>query len=383
MKRSNTSTEFARRALDHLNAGTTDQAPEILELPVAAYLDPDRFRREFDAIFFNHPQALLLSIEIPEPGDYVARTVMTKPIVAIRGKDGKARVFLNVCRHRGAKVCPDGKGNQPRFVCPYHSWSYDTAGKLIGVSGKNKFGATNSAELGLTELPSSEKAGVIWAILTPGQSLDIDIDEWLSDMRGELEKLELDGWYIVDQRAVPGPGWKVTMDGYLEAYHHDTVHANTLAKHTIGNLLVHDVYGHHQLLTMGRRNLGELGELPESQWEAEGYIRQIHCIFPNFQLSGIRGGHCLVSQILPGETPDESVTIQTILAARKPETPEEIADSQAFSALAWKAVAEEDYPIGFGIQAGLKSGANDHFLIGRNEPGIQHYHRTVGELAGA
>jgi phenylpropionate dioxygenase-like ring-hydroxylating dioxygenase large terminal subunit len=381
MKRSNTASDFARRALDHLNAGTTDQAPAVMELAVTTYLDPDRFKREFEAIFFHHPQALLLAIEIPEPGDYVARTVMTKPILAVRGKDGKARVFLNVCRHRGAKVCAEGKGNQPRFVCPYHSWSYDSAGKLIGMYGKAKFGDADPAELGLTELPSAESAGVIWAILTPGETLDVDA--WLGEMRGELEKLELHDWYIVDQRPLPGPGWKVTMDGYLEAYHHDTVHANTLSKHTIGNLLVHDVYGHHQLLTMGRRNLGELGELPESEWDAGNYIRQIHCIFPNFQLSGIRGGHCLVSQILPGETPEQSVTLQTILAARKPETPEEIADSEAFSAMAWEAVGAEDYPIGFGIQDGLRSGANTRFLIGRNEPGIQHYHRTVADLAGA
>lgn len=381
MKRSNTATEFARRALSHLNAGTTDQAPDVMVLPVSTYLDKDRFEREFETIFFRHPQALLLSIEIPNPGDFVARTVMTKPILAVRGKDGKARVFLNVCRHRGAKLCQDGKGNQPRFVCPYHSWSYDSAGKLVGMNGRNKFGDADPSELGLTELPSAEAAGVIWAILTPGETLDIDA--WLDGMRGELEKLELDGWHIVDQRPLPGPGWKVTMDGYLEAYHHDTVHANTLSKHTIGNLLVHEVYGHHQLLTMGRRNLDELNRKPESEWEAETYIRQIHCVFPNFQLSGIRGGHCLVSQILPGTTPEDSVTIQTILASKKPETPEEIADSEAFSRMALVAVGEEDYPIGFGIQKGLRSGANDHFLIGRNEPGIQHYHRTVAELAGA
>ena len=381
MKLSNSTTDLARRALDHLLDGTTDQAAEGMELPVAAYLDPDRYRHEFAAIFLRRPQALLLSIELPEPGDYVARTVLGKPLLAVRGRDGKARVFLNVCRHRGARVCPEGKGRAPRFVCPYHSWSYDREGRLVGVYGKDKFGDADPQALGLAELPSAEAAGVIWAILTPG--LPLDIDAWLGDARAELEKLELADWHLFAQRSLPGPGWKVTMDGYLEAYHHDTVHANTLSKHTIGNLLVHDVFGHHQLLTMGRRNLGELGTLPQSEWQAGDYIRQIHCIFPNFQLSGIRGGHCLVSQIYPGETPASSVTIQTILSARKPETPEQQADSEAFSAMALEAVGEEDYPIGFGIQAGLASGANDHFLIGRNEPGIQHYHRPVAALAGA
>lgn len=380
MKRSNDATELAKRALVHFREGTTDQADATMPLPVDAYLDADRFAREFDAIFLRKPQALLLSIEIPEPGDYVARTIMEKPLLFVRGKDGVARVFLNVCRHRGAKLCADGKGRAPRFVCPYHAWSYDRQGKLVGMYGKDKFGDADTADLGLTELASAERAGVVWATLTPGEPFDID--EWLGDFAAELEKMELADWYLFDQRTLPGPGWKVTMDGYLEAYHHNNVHANTLSKHTIGNLLVHDVFGRHQLLTMARRNLPELDAMPEAEWDAGSYIRQIHCTFPNFQLSGIRGGHCLVSQIFPGSTPTESVTIQTILSARKPETPEQQADSEAFSAMALEAVGSEDYPIGFGIQAGLSSGANRAFLIGRNEPGLQHYHRMVAREAG-
>jgi phenylpropionate dioxygenase-like ring-hydroxylating dioxygenase large terminal subunit len=381
VKLSNDTTDLAKRALAHLEAGTTDQAPSMMELPVSAYLDADRFRTEFEAIFLRQPQALLLSVELPNPGDYVARTTMTKPLLVVRGKDGAVRVFLNVCRHRGAKVCPEGKGNAPRFACPYHNWTYDRQGRLVGVYGKDKFGAPDLAELGLTELESVERAGVIWATLTPG--IAFSIEEWLGSALGELEKLELHDWYLYDQRVLRGPGWKVAMDGYLEAYHHDSVHANTLSKHTIGNLLVHDVFGHHQILTMGRRNLGELLDKPESEWDAAAYIRRIHCIFPNFQLSGIRGGYCLVSQIQPGTTPEESITIQTILASKKPETEEEKADTEAFSAMALEAVKEEDYPIGFGIQAGLSSGANKAFRIGRNEPGIQHYHRTVEKLVGA
>lgn len=381
MKLSNDTADLAKRALTHLEAGTTDQAPSTMELPVSAYLDPERFQAEFDAIFMRQPQALLLSLELPNAGDYVARTVMTRPVLAVRGKDGVARVFLNVCRHRGARVCAEGKGNAPRFACPYHNWTYDRQGRLIGMYGKDKFGSVDVGELGLTELHSIERAGVIWATLTPG--IPFSIEDWLGGSLAELEKMELHDWHLYDQRVLQGPGWKVTMDGYLEAYHHDSVHANTLSKHTIGNLLVHDVFGHHQILTMGRRNLGDLLEKPESKWDAGAYIRRIHCIFPNFQLSGIRGGYCLVSQILPGTTADASLTIQTILAAKKPDTPEEEADAAAFSAMALEAVKDEDYPIGFGIQAGLRSGANTAFRIGRNEPGIQHYHRTVEALATA
>lgn len=137
------------------------------------------------------------------------------------------------------------------------------------------------------------------------------------------------------------------MDGYLEAYHHDTVHANTLSKHTIGNLLVHDVHVHNQILTMARRNLPELEHLPVSEWNALDYLRRSYCLFPNFQISGIVCGYFLVSQILPGQTAKEGITVQTILTSKIPETDEEIDQAKSFRDMPYHAVEEEDYPIGF------------------------------------
>jgi phenylpropionate dioxygenase-like ring-hydroxylating dioxygenase large terminal subunit len=370
---------LAKRALQHLDHRTTDQARDILALPVASYRDAERFEREFKAIFLEHPIGLALSVEVPTPGSYVARRFLGKPLLHVRGNDGVVRTFLNVCRHRGARVCAEGSGKTARFVCPYHAWSYDRQGALAGMYGKDTFGDANVAELGLTALPTAERAGIIWGILTPG--LTLDIDTWLGDFVDELATLKLEQWYLFDQREIPGPGWKVTMDGYLEAYHHDQVHAKTLALHTIGNLLVHDTYGPHQRLVMARRNLAELKELPESEWNAIEHLRLIHSIFPNMSLSGILGDHCLVSQILPSSNAGETVTRQTILAAKEPVTREEIARSKTFSEMAKLAVAGEDYPVGMTIQAGLDSGANQSFLIGRNEPAIQHYHRMVEKYA--
>lgn len=323
----------------------------------------------------------MLSVELPTNGSYVARTILGKPLLVVRGNDGVVRSFLNVCRHRGARVCKEGSGSASKFVCPYHAWTYNRQGALVGMYGKDKFGATEAGNLGLTELACHERAGIVWGVLTPG--IAFDADEWLGEFKAELETLDLANWHLFDQREIPGPGWKVTMDGYLEAYHHDQVHATTLALHTIGNLLVHDTYGPHQRLVMGRKDLGELDNQPESEWQALEKLRLIHSIFPNMSISGILGDHCLVSQILPGETAETTMTRQTILSAKKPVTEAEIEKSLAFSKMAETAVAGEDYPVGQTIQAGLKSGANEFFVIGRNEPAIQHYHRMVEKFASA
>jgi len=369
---------LAKRAYQHFRNGTTDQAPSTMQLPVEAYLDETRFRREFDRIFTQLPLGLALSVELPRPGSYLAREVCRTPVLLSRDEQGQVRAFLNVCRHRGATICPEGAGEKSRFVCPYHSWVYATDGELIRINAEDTFGEIDRTALGLTELSCAERSGVIWVTLTPGSTFDVDA--WLGDFSQKLDSLDLGNWFVYDQRTLASPGWKATFDGYLEVYHHDTVHGKTVGKHTVGNLLVHDTYGPHQRLTFGRKNLEALDKEKGDDWDGSQYIRIIHSVFPNLSISGIIGGHCLVSQVFPGDSPDSTSTRQTLLCASKPETEAEEAAAQQFSAMTLQAVRDEDYVIAGSIQRALRSGANTHFVIGRNEPGLQHFHRWVARL---
>jgi phenylpropionate dioxygenase-like ring-hydroxylating dioxygenase large terminal subunit len=378
MKRNDTFL-LAKRALQHLVDGTTDQAAAPRKIAVEAYVDPVRYAGEIEQIFKRRPLALALSVELAEAGSYLARTEMGVPVLMSRGKDGKVRAFLNVCRHRGAALCKEGAGTAPRFVCPYHAWSYDREGKLVGMYGRDTFGDVDETDLALTSLACEERAGLIWVCLTPGVA--IDLDQWLGEFAGQLETLELGTWHLFEQRVLPGPGWKVALDGYLEVYHHDSVHGQTVGQYTIGNLLVHDTFGPHQRLVFGRKNLKDLIGTPECDWDADDCIRVVHSVFPNLSISGVVGDHCLVSQIFPGPTPETTLTRQTVLSARKPETPEELQKTETFSAMTLQAVRDEDYAIGFSIQAGLKTAANKSFVFGRNEPALQHYHMYVERLS--
>jgi phenylpropionate dioxygenase-like ring-hydroxylating dioxygenase large terminal subunit len=372
---SNDSVELARRALVHMRKRTTDQAPAMMEQPVEAYNDPERFRREVDRIFHHLPLGLALSIELPSPGSYKAMTVMEKPIILVRGEDGVARAFINACRHRGAMVCEAGSGTTKRFLCPYHAWRYDLQGQLTGLFGETTFGDVSAKTHSLTELACDERVGVLWVCLTPGDTFDID--QYLGEFAQQLASLHLDQWHLYTQRDIPGPGWKAAWDGYLESYHHNSVHSTTVGKYTIGNLILHDGYGPHQRLVFGRRSLGELENLPEDQWDAETHLRRIHLCFPNLAISGVLGDHCLVSQVFPGPTHETTVTRQSVLSARKPMTDEEKEATETFARLVLKAVSEEDYAIGFTIQQALRAGGNAAFTFGRNEPGVQHFHNTL------
>ncbi len=369
---------LAKRALAHFKNRTTDRAPGQMRLPVDAYANPGRYAREVRHIFHELPMAVALSLELPVPGSYKAQTLMDTPLLMTRDGDGKAHVFLNVCRHRGAIVCPEGDGNRQRFSCPYHAWTYDNQGKLVGVYGAESFGSVDRQSRSLTALYCEERCGLIWACLTPG--ITFDIDAWLGKFAEKLDALRLRDWVIHEQRELDGPGWKATIDGYLEVYHHDSVHRSTVGRHTIGNLLVHDIFGPHQRLTFGRRNLPELETLPESEWRTDDYIRIIHSVFPNLSISGIVGGHCLVSQIFPGPTPETTSTRQTVLCSTGKQTAEWHRNARNFSEMTLQAVRDEDYAVVATIQAALPAGANRDFIIGRNEPGVQHYHRTVARM---
>ena len=131
---------LAERALEHFGNKTTDQAESTMEIPLAAYRDPDRYADEIERIFKQLPLAAALSLELPSAGSYRAMNLLGVPLLLVRGEDMQVIAMLNVCRHRGAQLCKIGAGTQKMITCPYHAWSYDDRGDLIARYGANTFG---------------------------------------------------------------------------------------------------------------------------------------------------------------------------------------------------------------------------------------------------
>ena len=131
--------KIARRLLANVDAERGDHASEMLNIPASYYVDQARFEHEVDAIFHRRPLLVALSCDIREPGSFSALTIAGRPLLVTRGDDGVARTFLNICRHRGAKVTPDCFGSARRFTCPYHFWTYDTRGSLVGTTAREAF----------------------------------------------------------------------------------------------------------------------------------------------------------------------------------------------------------------------------------------------------
>lgn len=372
--------EVAERLLAHLDHGTTDSAPHIMAVPVADYVDPDRWSAEVDRLFRQSPVVTALSAHLRGPGAYRSVDVAGVPVLTVRQPDGSVRAFLNVCRHRGAQVVEHGCSTARRFTCPYHAWSYDTAGTLVGVSGRSTFGDLDLASRGLAELPCEERHGLVFAICDPAADPDPGwLDTWLAGYGPTLESLGLDTMSLLDERELTGPNWKIAYDGYVDSYHLDILHRDTLGKDVIGNVMTCDAWGPHQRLAFARRNTAELRDISRADWQPGRHIAMVHTLFPHVSVAGNGGSAVMVSQLFPGPTPDRSRTVQTHLVV------DGIADDAREAALTradfleW-VVTEEDYSTGLGIQRGLASGANHEFVFGRNEPGNQRFHRWVTDL---
>src|SRR5277367_6053108 len=103
-------------------------------VPYQAFIDQDLYALEQERLFrgpiWNY---LALEAEIPNAGDYRATFVGETPVFISRDRDGGINAMVNQCAHRGAIVCRETRGNRKTFVCPYHQWSYDLKGKLVGV----------------------------------------------------------------------------------------------------------------------------------------------------------------------------------------------------------------------------------------------------------
>ena len=369
---------LAKRLLAHNLNGTTDQADGIMVKPVADYTDNEIISSEVNKIFYDHPVPIALSAEFKENNSYKAAKVIDTPLLITRGEDGVVRTFINICKHRGAPVCPEGTGKKSKFNCTYHGWMYNNTGNLVNIFKSDTFGDIDKSKIKLTELFCEERSGFIWACLNP--DIKYDLNKWMNGFDAELDDIDLENWHLFKSIKINGPMWKICWDGYTDGYHHHMVHPETVGKNTIVNLIAHDTYGPHQRFAFGLKNIDELSDIEEKDWEPENHLRLIHSVFPNSSISAIQNEHCLVSIIFPSPDLQETVTTQYILCLKEPKTKEEIKKAEEFAELSRAAIIDEDYPINYKIQESIHSKANTEFLFGKNEPIQQHYHNWIEKL---
>nr|WP_295107487.1 aromatic ring-hydroxylating dioxygenase subunit alpha [uncultured Caulobacter sp.] len=208
------------------------QAADPLEnwgLPGWIYGNERFFREEQDRIFRPSWQIVCHLNDIPKAGDFHTFDFVGESLVVVRGKDGGARAFANVCRHRGARLLdgPVGRCNR-RIVCPYHAWTYDLEGRLIGVPMRDDYPALDMAKEGLTRIETEIWRGFVFVRIAKHQeggegpsvaTMMAPYEDEVAHYR--FEELQPFGRVTLRPREV---NWKNISDNYSDGLHIPVAH---------------------------------------------------------------------------------------------------------------------------------------------------------------
>jgi phenylpropionate dioxygenase-like ring-hydroxylating dioxygenase large terminal subunit len=370
--------ELAPDLVENARKGETAVAPGVLLEDVAFYRDPARFAGELQRLFREMPLVACLSADLPEPGSYRTFDDAGVPILLTRGKDGKVRAFLNVCPHRASRIVRDPSGKASRFTCRFHGWTFDTAGKAIGIPEEHQFCGEIGAQKHLVPCPTEERHGLVFVQAMPGSVMDLDAH--LGDLARDLATIGLESAEVVHADALPvEANWKYGLDTFFETYHLNSLHRETF-KGLFSPVCVFDMFGPHHRYTFAPLNLAEWVTMPADEWQVDTIPLQ-YFLFPNTIISvgsSAKSGLAVnMHQIFP-QSADHFVSKLTYCAIGGITSDEHRADIERAYQTARAALVNEDYSVAAESHAGLPAlPAGTKLPVGRQEIGVQNFHRNV------
>lgn len=220
--------------------------PESGAVPAFIFSDSEIYRLEMDTIFNQCWLFVGHESELPSPGDYVTRYMGDQPVIMARGEDGHIRVMLNVCRHRGMRICRADLGNASHFRCPYHGFTYKNSGELIGIPYQREIYGDDldKSRFGLHQARTEAYDGLVFATWNDNAEPLCDYlaaMTWYLDLLVGRAEMEVVGPPLRHELAA---NWKLPAENFAsDAYHTLHTHAST----------------------------AEIGLTPSARWAKDGY----------------------------------------------------------------------------------------------------------------
>ena len=210
---------------------------EAVVLPRACYTDPEFFEFEASAVWEHEWICVGCAGMVPNVGDFYTITVLNEPLIVVRNKERDVKVVSGVCRHRGMVICapadrpeeewtappPETSGNCSTFRCPYHWWTYDLDGLLVGAPAMDRTTDFDRSQIRLPELRTELWNGFVFVNLDAAAA---PLAPRLGSLERFLENYRLEGMQTVEPYTVPDVpfNWKIMVENFMEGYHPSRLH---------------------------------------------------------------------------------------------------------------------------------------------------------------
>lgn len=205
-----------------------DPAGRMFRVNRMAMTSQEIFEQEQRRIFDRCWLYLGHESEIPQPGDFLTRTLVGRPLIFCRGDDGTARAIINSCPHRGAMVCREPRGNAKAFHCLYHSWSFKNTGEILDLPGADAYsGSFDAGEFSLEPVPqqSSYRGFFFISFNRDAPSLE----DYLAGAKEYLDAVADQGEHGMEviagtQLYCARANWKLLVENSIDFYHTVPLH---------------------------------------------------------------------------------------------------------------------------------------------------------------
>jgi Rieske 2Fe-2S family protein len=331
-------------------------------LPGRFYHDPAIWQREQARLFGRLWVCVGRAAQFPATGHYRTVRVGEESVLIVRGDDGGLRAFLNVCRHRGAQLCPAERGQTRTLQCRYHAWTYGLDGRLLRAPGLQDSAAFDKDTFGLVPVALETWEGLVWVNLA--ENPPPLADQLLPQLAARLGDADRLAAYRMGTLAVGRTleyevqaNWKVIVENFMECYHCAPMHpelvrllpafrSGATQEYGLGTRLADDAEG----LTMSGR-----APAPPFPGLAPGHERHYYgmVVRPNMLLN-LLPDHVIVHTLTP-LAPDRSrVTCDWLFA---PEVVQRPGFDPGDTVGLFDQVNRQDWEVCEWVQAGVRSRA--------------------------
>jgi phenylpropionate dioxygenase-like ring-hydroxylating dioxygenase large terminal subunit len=397
MRPAEASYAYDRVAYEKTRDAYPEGLPALPEIPGGRYYDEQFHALEMEHLWRKTWVVAGHISQLPREGSFITFERLGASVVIVRDKTGDIRAFHNVCRHRGAPLVLESSGRVPRFVCPYHSWSYGLDGGVLAVTCKEDFPAGTRGR-SLLPVHCDVWHGMIFINLAENPSMTLA--EHMAPLEGQIAGFPLEKLSVKRMRTVYADcNWKAMLDNFYEGYHVATIHQETVAEWLDTKAMAVDIFrnGHNRMCTTRKifaRIKEGISDGVDGQNVAQASMPIVpdfadvfrdHTVgmatFPNNQAALEPGGFPWQAMWPVG--PGRTVMDLWILGWDDPEIDPAVENAYWDRYLADnERIVSEDMHLLSAIQKSLEGGAFTGTMMGAQERGIYWYHEEIDRRIG-